>query len=254
MVKLLSLEESSIGSLTNPHGGNSSGMERTASSAETTLPQWLGRRALRHPDRIAVTFVEDDRSETSWTYQELWIRSCAVAGRLPEVLPESPRALLLFPPGIEFLAGFLGCQIAGWIPVPTCYPKPGREMPRLDSAARDCQPSALVADQATIEGVDREKLCEVARKLPHVVTDVAPEALADVPSIEPDSLAASRQSLALLQYTSGSTSEPKGVMVSHHNLMSNLESIRRGFEIEFQQGAGAPDCGVFWLPFFHDMG
>ncbi len=129
------------------------------------LPQWIGRRAQRHGDRVAVTFIDDDRSEQSWTYGELWNRACSVAARLPNVDQPAPRGLLLFPPGIEFLAGFLGCQIAGWIPVPTCYPRASRALPRLDSAATDCSPSAIIGDRATIDSIDPKKLCDVARSL-----------------------------------------------------------------------------------------
>ncbi len=229
-----------------------SAMLTTASSAESTLPQWLGQRTRQHGHRIAVTFVGDDGSEHSWTYEQLWARACVLARRLPAVDQRSPRALLLFPPGIEFLAGFLGCQIAGWIPVPTCYPKPGREMPRLDSAARDCAPSAIIGDQATIDGIDTDKLCDAARRLPLIATDV--ESIRPDEVIDPQQLSIDPDSLALLQYTSGSTSEPKGVMVGHRNLMANLESIRRGFGIEFADDRSDPECGVFWLPFFHDMG
>ncbi len=108
--------------------------------SQRSLPEVLGNHARRYGERVAATFVNDDRSECSWTYRELWARACRVAKQLPPIDQAAPRALLLFPPGLEFLAGFLGCQIAGWVPVPTCYPKPGREMPRLDSAARDCAP------------------------------------------------------------------------------------------------------------------
>ena len=140
--------------------------------SETTLTQWIGRRAQRHGQRIAVTFLSDDGSEHSWTYAELWQRSCELAARLPRVDQSDPRGLLLFPPGIEFLAGFLGCQIAGWIPVPTCYPKAGREMARLDSAAKDCVPSALIGDRESIEGLSDDRMSDVTRGIPRVVTNV----------------------------------------------------------------------------------
>ena len=222
--------------------------------SETTLTQWIGRRAQRHGQRIAVTFLSDDGSEHSWTYAELWQRSCELAARLPRVDQSDPRGLLLFPPGIEFLAGFLGCQIAGWIPVPTCYPKAGREMARLDSAAKDCVPSALIGDRESIEGLSDDRMSDVTRGIPRVVTNVkstSPES----DWVDPETLPCNREGLALLQYTSGSTSEPKGVMVQHQNLMANLEAIRRGFHIDWQaDDATDPDCGVFWLPFFHDMG
>jgi acyl-CoA synthetase (AMP-forming)/AMP-acid ligase II/acyl carrier protein len=206
-----------------------------------------------HGDRLALTFVNDEGGEESWTYQQLWQRACTVAARLPMVDQDAPRALLLFPPGIEFLAGFLGCQIAGWTPVPTCYPKAGREIPRLDSVANDCVPSAIVADRATLDGLDSDKLCRAADQAARVVTDSS--GATDGDWIDPDSLSIDPESLAFLQYTSGSTSEPKGVRVRHRNLLANLEAIRRGFQIDWQVDDGRrPDCGVFWLPFFHDMG
>ena len=218
-----------------------------------TFPEWICHRASIHPDRTAIVFLDDRGDEQSWTYGELWRRGCSVADRLPRDAEPAPRGLLLFPPGIEFLAGFLGCQIAGWTPVPTCYPKPGRPMTRLDSIATDCWPAALLGDRATLDMIVPEQLCERARSLPRVVTDPAdgdheeprPELAA---SITPDSL-------AVLQYTSGSTSDPKGVMVRHRNLMANLDAIRQGFQADWQseEHVDSP-TGVFWLPFFHDMG
>lgn len=104
-------------------------MSRLDPTSIASLPHLLGARALRLPNRVAATFLDDDQNEESWTYGQLWDRACDLARRLPSTAQESPRALLLFPPGIEFLAGFLGCQIAGWTPVPTCYPRTGRPLP-----------------------------------------------------------------------------------------------------------------------------
>ena len=228
------------------------------------LPHLLGGRAMRHGDRQAVTYLDESETEVSWTYRELWLRSCRVARQLEAmgVKQPAPRALLLYPPGIDFLAGFLGCQIAGWVPVPTCYPKPGREMPRLDAAAMDCSPSVILGDENAIRGLDPSKLCEAASSLPTLVAaepthgddDDFSNDLSD-DFIDPQTLSIAPDAIALLQYTSGSTSDPKGVMVRHRNLMSNLESIRRGFHVNLQSDdATEVDCGVFWLPFFHDMG
>ncbi|WP_372722658.1 AMP-binding protein, partial [Novipirellula sp.] len=227
-------------------------------STATPLPQWIGIRAQRHGDRLALTFIDDDGGMTQWTYRDLWSRVCEFAARMPEVDQDQPRALLLFPPGLEFVAGFFAAHVAGWVPVPTCYPKPGRVMERLDSAARDCHPSAIIADSATLAGMDREKLCDAARDIPHLATDASvPPLGTNKPQhwIDPHSLSIDPDSLALLQYTSGSTSQPKGVMVRHRNVMANLEAIRRGFQIPWiEDDPNQTESGVFWLPFFHDMG
>ncbi|EMI16944.1 Beta-ketoacyl synthase, partial [Rhodopirellula maiorica SM1] len=131
-------------------------------------------------------------------------------------------------------------------------------MERLDSAARDCLPSAIIADSETLAGMDPEKLCDEARNIPHLATDASLPSFDANPQpnwIDPHSLSIDPESLALLQYTSGSTSRPKGVMVRHRNVMANLEAIRRGFQIPWlDDDPNETETGVFWLPFFHDMG
>src|SRR6056297_1401535 len=146
-------------------------MARLDKPTGVTFAQWVGRRAEVHGDRLAVTFIDDGGHEHEWTYAPLWQHSCAVASSLPAGDEPSPRGLLLYPPGLEFIAGFLGCQIAGWTPVPTCYPKPARTIERLDSVAGDCDPAALLADQATIAGLDPAKLSPITRSLPLIATD-----------------------------------------------------------------------------------
>ena len=233
-------------------------MTQPEHSSLATLPQWVGSRALRHGQRPAITFWEESSSESTWTYHELWLRSCKVANQLQAfgVDEQQPRALLLYPPGMDFLAGFLGCQIAGWIPVPTCHPKPGRAMPRLDSAARDCQPLAILGDQATLDAVDATKLCPEAGSATRFSTCDLESSPVDASHwIDPESLSIDPDSLAFLQYTSGSTSEPKGVRVRHRNLMANLDAIQTGFRVSMQpDDASDVVRSVFWLPFFHDMG
>lgn len=222
-----------------------------------TLPEWLANRAAAHPDRSALVFLDEEGGEQTWSYGQLWDRACLVASHLPPAMGREPRALLFYPPGIEFFAGFLGCQIAGWVPVPTCFPKPGRPMPRLDAVAKDCAPGMILGDAESLAALDLGKSCAEVTALPRLATDaIRPDDLNAGGHLRPAAgSAGSAEGLALLQYTSGSTSEPKGVLVRHRNLMANLQAIRHGFRIDWQaRDVATPQCGVFWLPFFHDMG
>ena len=222
-----------------------------------TLPDWLASRAAAHPDRSALVFLDEEGGEQAWSYGQLWERACLVASRLPPAMGREPRALLFYPPGIEFLAGFLGSQIAGWVPVPTCYPKPGRPMPRLDAVARDCAPGVILGDRESLAALDGGKSPPAVTGLPRIATDAIAWGERDGRGHRRSAVDASltAEGIALLQYTSGSTSEPKGVLVRHRNLMANLEAIRHGFRIDWQApDVATPQCGVFWLPFFHDMG
>lgn len=228
-------------------------------------------RASQHPDRVAIVFLDEERRETSLTYQALWRRSVDVAKTLRGQLAadshaaaqthrstqsaaaDHPRALLLFPPGIDFFPAFIGVQLARWIPVPTNYPKPYREMPRLNSCARDCMPHLILTDTPTLATLDRNKL-DPAANVPVVAVDqLQSDGSQDDYAQKPRGI--TPESTAFLQYTSGSTSAPKGVVVSQQNLMSNLEAIRTGFGLDWVRSTDpAVATSVFWLPHFHDMG
>lgn len=227
-------------------------------------------RAVRHPDRPAIVFLDEQQSETTLTYGNLWQKSIEVAQALANHAASNPgasnedvpfrRVLLLYPPGIDFFPAFIGSLLARWIPVPTNYPKPNREMPRLDSCARDCLPSLILSDSRTLDMLDRAKL-DPAADVPAIAIDRLPQMVeperrnvldnnrfAAPPVVDP-------KSTAFLQYTSGSTSAPKGVIVSHQNLMANLEAIRVGFGLGSVDAADqSVSTAVFWLPHFHDMG
>ena len=230
-----------------------------------SLAHLLVDRAARHPDRPALTFLTDDSLDgteqpQTLTYAELHRRVCAVAARLlrDTGATAGDRAMLLFPPGLEFMVGFMACEMARLIPVPTSYPKPGRAMPRLDTSVADCRPSVLISDQETIAGIDPHRVSPDTAALPKIATDVSIEQDLTTIDATDDALPLGdieSTDLALLQYTSGSTSDPKGVMVSHANLLSNLESIRHAFGIEWSDDDGDDfERGLFWLPPFHDMG
>ncbi len=152
--------------------------------------------------------------------------------------------LLLYPPGLEFVEAFFGCLYAGCVAVPAYPPKANRSFGRLRAIVHDARPAAVLSVEAMLGDIrgrlEEEGACGVRLWL-------ASDALADGegdwrrPEVGPETL-------AFLQYTSGSTGDPKGVMVSHGNLLHNSKCLKRVFALDEQAVA------VTWLPSFHDMG
>jgi acyl transferase domain-containing protein/glutamate-1-semialdehyde aminotransferase/acyl-CoA synthetase (AMP-forming)/AMP-acid ligase II/alpha-ketoglutarate-dependent taurine dioxygenase len=213
------------------------------------LVQMLRRQSAARADHLAFTFLEDgERESGTLTFSELDRRARAVAAVLQASARPGDRALMLFEPGLDFLAGFFGCLYARVIAV-TAFPpsrsRIERTLPRLKAIAESSRPSVVLttSDVAAFSrdipadplGLRERTWVEVDR-----VGDEAAEKWSE-PRIAPDDL-------AFLQYTSGSTSVPKGVMVSHGNLIHNLSGMRRAF------GLGSEEVTVTWLPSFHDMG
>jgi acyl-CoA synthetase (AMP-forming)/AMP-acid ligase II/acyl carrier protein len=215
-----------------------------------TLLDVLDFQVEAHPFRCAYVFCRDDGERTELTYLELARRAKAIAAELQEKLKRGDRALLVFPPGLEFLPAFFGCLYAGVLAVPATYPKPRRPMPRLAMMASDCQPAAVLTTAQTLAALEVARTAPELANLPWIAADEIADG-AEAAWRRPD---LSRDSLAFLQYTSGSTSDPKGVMVSHGNLLHNLEVIRHGFGVGEVEVTDSSACGVFWLPAYHDMG
>ncbi len=215
----------------------------------STMVELLARQAADRPDLAAYVYLDDRDGTTEITYAELDRRARAIAARLSAQLNPGDRALLVYPAGLEFISAFFGCLYAGVIAVPATYPKPKRPMPRLHRIAVDCDAHVALSTGPTLATLDPALLSDAATK-DWIATDEVDDALADewqAPDISPDDL-------ALLQYTSGSTSDPKGVMVSHANLLTNLECIRQAFGIGEADEDQRSATGVFWLPAYHDMG
>jgi len=210
----------------------------------TNLVELLQNRALHQPEQ-KYTFLLDGKTETaSLTYRELDAIARSHAVRLQTLGVTGERALLLFPPGLDYLAAFFGCLYAKVIAVPLYPPKLKRNLAKISAIAKDAGATVAIAPARHLENL--EQLCEQAPEL-KAMRWLSAEVLSDdgekwqQPPIHPDSV-------AYLQYTSGSTSTPKGVMVSHANVLYNLEYIHRGFEHD------AESVAVTWLPPFHDMG
>ncbi len=203
-------------------------------------------RAAADPHRRLYTFLADgEREDETLTAAELDRRARAIGAALQQAGLAGQRALLLYPPGLEFVAAFLGCLYGGVAAVPAYPPRSNRNLPRLLAVARDARP-ALALTTAALAA----KLGGLAAAVPELAavrllaTDTLDPASAERWS-DPGS---DRETLAFLQYTSGSTAAPKGVMITHGNLLHNEEMIRQAF------GQSARSVIVGWLPLYHDMG
>jgi amino acid adenylation domain-containing protein len=212
-----------------------------------TLVDLLRSRSGQHAERTAYVFLQDGEEESERrTYGELDARARALAVRLWErgVMP-GDRVLLLFPPGLDFIDAFFGCLYAGVVAVPCYPPRPGRDQPRLkaileDAGARFALGTAAITSKLESLAADDPRIARLER----IVAEAVPSALAERwarPAI-------AEETLAFLQYTSGSTATPKGVMVTHGNLLFMEDLIAEVFE------QGEESVVVGWLPVYHDMG
>jgi amino acid adenylation domain-containing protein len=222
------------------HSSNLSGKDAAS------IIELLQDRAARTPGRVAYTFLTDRETESSeMTYGELDSLARSIAAELQQAGGKGELALLLFPNAIEFIAAFLGCLYAGMVAVPAYPPRKNRGLTRLSSIAADAQPG-LVLTTASLLPVIQPWAAQIPNRkdIRVLATDLAANNAAEswrAPDI-------SRDTLAFLQYTSGSTATPKGVMVSHGNIMANEEMIRRAFD------QSESSVIVSWLPLYHDMG
>jgi len=203
---------------------------------------WTGER----PDAPAFYFLEDgETEEICWTYAQLDRKARAVAATLQSLDLQSQRVLLLYPPGLDFIAGFYGCLYAGAVAIPAYPPRRNRNMQRIQAISDDAQAKAALSvhDVCDRAGALLDEAPHL-KDLTWLATDRIPDDAADrwaAPEIH-------SEMLAVLQYTSGSTGAPKGVMLAHRNLLHNVSLITYGFE-PTRQG-----CGASWLPTYHDMG
>lgn len=221
----------------------------TSPGAPITLVDALESQAAAQPAHLAYVFLANGESEEQrLTYAALRSRVRTVAAQLQALGLAGQRAILLFEPGLDYVTGFLGCLWAGVIAVPAYPPDPlrmERTFSRFQGIVADARPAAILATGMILE-LAGYLLDEHAgfRGVHRIATDALPETLAETwrdPGV-------ARDTLAFLQYTSGSTSEPKGVMLTHGNLVHNLGLIYDAFEI------GPDSLGVIWLPPYHDMG
>jgi amino acid adenylation domain-containing protein len=228
-----------------------------APPTNASLADVLQGRAREHPERTASIFLQDGETEADRrTYAELDARARAIAALLlARGAAPGDRALLLYPPGLDFIDAFFGCLYAGVIAVPCYPPRPGREQPRLkailaDAGARFALCTATIAGRLETLAADDAEMAGLAR----IATDgpSPPDPLSRAATAPPprtgEGEAVPDTRIAFLQYTSGSTSTPKGVMVTQ----ANLVFMERLIADVFAQDEASVVVG--WLPVYHDMG
>ncbi|CRM12377.1 non-ribosomal peptide synthetase [Pseudomonas sp. 58 R 3] len=207
-----------------------------------TLVQSLQHRAAQTPDQVALRFLAESAADSVvLSYRDLDQRARTIAAALQANAALGDRAVLLFPSGPDYVAAFFGCLYAGVIAVPAYPPESTKRhhQERLLSIISDAEPRLLLTIASLADG-----LAQIENAPPVLSVDTLENA---GNWVEPELQA---HDIAFLQYTSGSTALPKGVQVSHGNLVANEVLIRRGFGIDLHPD----DVIVSWLPLYHDMG
>lgn len=222
---------------------------------ETSISNLLCERASLQPNDTAFTFIDYEQDWSgiaeSLTWSQLHRRTVNLARRLHDCGSTGDRAVIMAPQGLDYIVAFLGALQAGQIAVPLSVPLGGVSDERVSSVLRDASPAVVLTTSPAAETVAQYVQSESGAPVPSMVE----VDLLDLDA-RPGSGAGSAndRDLAYLQYTSGSTRQPAGVMVSHRNLLANFGQIMSDFCAQ-HGGVAPPDTTIVsWLPFYHDMG
>jgi long chain fatty acid CoA FadD26 len=219
---------------------------------DSSIPAVLQQRAQQQPDDLAFTFIDYELDSSgfaeSLTWSQVHQRARVVAEELALRGSPGDRAAILAPQGLEYIVAFLGALQAGFVAVPLSVPLYGVHDERVSAALRDCSPVAILTTSAVVGDVLPYAGTQPGGSAPSVVEIDALDL--DSPRML-DANIGPHPKTAYLQYTSGSTRQPAGVVVSHRNVIANLEQIFS----DYLEKIPPPDTTfVSWLPFYHDMG
>jgi len=215
----------------------------------TNLVRHVEKWAKVRGDKLAYRFIdfstERDGVARDIVWRDFSTRNRAVGARLQQVTQAGDRIAILCPQNLDYLIAFFGALYAGRIAVPLFDPSEPGHVGRLHAVLDDCTPSTILTTTDAAEGVRKFIRARSARERPRVIAvDAVPDEVASTWQ-EPE---ADENTIAYLQYTSGSTRTPTGVQITHLNLPTNVLQVLQG--LEGKEG----DRGLSWLPFFHDMG
>jgi acyl-CoA synthetase (AMP-forming)/AMP-acid ligase II len=218
--------------------------EAVAACVPPLVGERLQRMAAEDPDKLLYTHLSfDDAAPVRLTRGEVWGRACAIAARLAARGLRGRPVLLLYGAGPDFAPAFLGALLAGAIATPAPVPQFAAQIDRLGRIVADCEPGAILSTgELHAKLLAKLPADSPLRSCAWLATDSEDLGLAFAPP------AIAPSDIAMLQYTSGSTSEPKGVALTHANIAHNLDMLADAFQPE------GPARIVSWLPHFHDMG
>ncbi|MFY2860973.1 AMP-binding protein [Mycobacterium sp. THU-M104] len=222
---------------------------------ERSVPAMLRECATLAPDGTGFTFVDYERDPAglreSLTWSQTYRRVLAVARELRIVASPGDRAVLLAPQGLDYVVAFLGALEAGVIAVPLTGDLGGAADERVDSVLRDAAPTAILTTSSVVGDVVRRVTALPFESAPSIIeTDL----LSSDSPLASGCGRADFPDTAYLQYTSGSTREPTGVMISHENVLTNFAQLMSGYFADSGGVAPLDLTLVSWLPFYHDMG
>ncbi|MEM9828473.1 MAG: aminotransferase class I/II-fold pyridoxal phosphate-dependent enzyme [Planctomycetota bacterium] len=194
----------------------------------------------------AFIFSDFESLELKYSYAQLWAEACGLAGYMQDRcrIRAGDRVLLVYPPGLDFVVGLFACQAAGAIAVPAFPPRRNRKASRIRSIVVDANARWALSTRSVVEQLQGAREHDDLIGVQLLATD--DPATRDLASWRRPKI--NGDTLAVLQYTSGSTGSPKGVMLSHRNLIANSELILQGFR------PSNKTVGLSWLPTYHDMG
>lgn len=215
----------------------------------STLVEILQQRASSEPAQVAYTYLANGETpEDRLTYQQLDCKAKAIAAHLQSCISPGDRALLIYPQGLEFIAAFFGCLYAGVVAIPAPAPEASRLKrirPRLESIIQDAECSFILSTSKILSHLEPFITdYKNFKNLSYIATNTIDQN--SEPNWQKNPIKS--DNLAYLQYTSGSTSTPKGVAITHQNLIANIAAITQA------HGYTSKSISASWIPYFHDYG